>query len=143
METVVKRYFNNFAFKITATALLINLIVSTETPADSDAAVESETNSVTVTRTGEGIEVVTPDGRHVLLRDDHTWAYLEPEQLPPPNGRSRSACFSVIVDKRGPVKALRRLLQRYSYPHALRFAGLVPEHYLCLVSPIRNRCRVA
>ena len=88
----MKRYFKNFAFKITATALLINLIVSTETPADSDAAVESETMSVTVTRTGEGIEVVTPDGRHVLLKNDHTWEYLELEQLP----AEQSAVLDVV-----------------------------------------------
>jgi hypothetical protein len=92
METVVKRYFKKFAFKITTTALLINLIVSTETPADSDAAVESETMSVTVTRTGEGIEVVTPDGRHVLLKNDHTWEYLELEQLP----AEQSAVLDVV-----------------------------------------------
>lgn len=88
----MKRYFKKFAFKITTTALLINLIVSTETPADSDAAVESETMSVTVTRTGEGIEVVTPDGRHVLLKNDHTWEYLELEQLP----AEQSAVLDVV-----------------------------------------------
>ena len=88
----MKRYFKKFAFKITTTAFLINLIVSTETPADSDAAVESETMSVTVTRTGEGIEVVTPDGRHVLLKNDHTWEYLELEQLP----AEQSAVLDVV-----------------------------------------------
>jgi endonuclease YncB( thermonuclease family) len=93
METVVKKYLKHFPFKITAVVLLICLNASAETVTDSEAGADvssdseggavSETLTVTVTRTGEGIEVVTPDGRHVLLKDDHTWEYLEREQLPP------------------------------------------------------------
>ena len=40
----------------------------------------------------EGVEVVTPDGRHVLLKDDQTWEYLEFEQLP----AGESAVLSVV-----------------------------------------------
>lgn len=45
----------------------------------SDATPESDTKSVTVnvTRTNEGVVVVTPDGRRVLLRNDHTWEVIE------------------------------------------------------------------
>ena len=45
----------------------------------SDATQESDTKSVTVnvTHTDEGVVVVTPDGRRVLLRNDHTWEVIE------------------------------------------------------------------
>ena len=43
----------------------------------------SEEVTVTVTRTKEGVEVVTPDGRHVLLKNDHTWEYIQVEQSSP------------------------------------------------------------
>ena len=72
--------------------LLICLNASAETLTGSEAGAVSETVTVTVTHTGEGIEVVTPDGRHVLLKDDHTWTYLEPEQLPP----EESAVLGVV-----------------------------------------------
>ena len=57
------------------------------------AASESDTKSVTVTvtHTNEGIMVVTPDGRRVLLRDDHTWEVIEVDQEDP----SISAVISV------------------------------------------------
>ena len=82
METVVKNYFKKFPSRLTAAVMLFNLNVSAETVADSEGGVKSETLKVTVTRTGEGIEVVTPDGRHVLLKNDQTWEYLELAQLP-------------------------------------------------------------
>jgi predicted peptidase len=92
METVVKNYLEKIPFRITAAALVINLNVSAETLADREDGVESETLTVTVTRTKEGIEVVTPDGRHVLLKNDQTWEYIEMEQLPP----EQSAVLSVV-----------------------------------------------
>jgi len=78
----VKNYFKKFPSRLTAAVMLFNLNVSAETVADSEGGVKSETLKVTVTRTGEGIEVVTPDGRHVLLKNDQTWEYLELAQLP-------------------------------------------------------------
>jgi len=92
METVVKSYSKNFPFKITIVVLLLNLNASAETVTDGKDGVESETVTVTVTRTEEGIEVVTPDGRHVLLKKDHTWQYIELEQLPP----EQSAVLDVV-----------------------------------------------
>jgi hypothetical protein len=53
---------------------------------------DTETLSVEVTRTGEGVEVVIPDGRRVLLRNDHTWDYIEVEQGQP----SESALLEVV-----------------------------------------------
>ena len=78
----MKNYFKKFPSRLTAAVMLFNLNVSAETVADSEGGVKSETLKVTVTRTGEGIEVVTPDGRHVLLKNDQTWEYLELAQLP-------------------------------------------------------------
>lgn len=92
METLVKKYLKNLPFKIIAVVLVISLNVSAETSTDSEAGAESKTVTVTVTRTREGIEVVSPDGRHVLLRDDHTWEYLEVEQLP----ADESAVLAVV-----------------------------------------------
>jgi endonuclease YncB( thermonuclease family) len=72
--------------------LLISLNLSAETvtdveidpstPSDAPDGDDSETVTVKVTRTKEGVEVVTPNGKHVLLKDDFTWEYLEVEQLP-------------------------------------------------------------
>ncbi len=92
METVMKKYSKNFPFNIIAAVLLISPNISAETAVDSEGGAESKTVTVTVTRTREGIEVVSPDGRHVLLRDDHTWEYLEVEQLP----ADESAVLSVV-----------------------------------------------
>ena len=82
METVVKNHLKKFPFKIAAAVLMFNPNIGAETLSDSEDGVVSETVTVTVTRTKEGVEVVTPDGRHVLLKNDHTWEYLELEQLP-------------------------------------------------------------
>ena len=88
----MKRYSMNYPFKITTAVLLTNLNMSADTYADSDGDVESETVTVTVTRSKEGIEVVTPDGRHVLLKNDHTWEYIKREQLP----AEQSAVLDVV-----------------------------------------------
>ena len=89
----MKNYLKDYPFKMAAAVamLLISLNLSAETVTDveidpsipSDAADgdDSETVTVKVTRTREGVEVVTPNGKHVLLKDDFTWEYLEVEQL--------------------------------------------------------------
>jgi len=92
METVMKKYLKKFPFRIIAVMLLVSQNISAETAADSEGDAVTETVTVTVTRTGEGIEVVSPDGRHVLLRDDHTWEYIEVEQLP----ADESAVLAVV-----------------------------------------------
>jgi len=58
-----------------------------------DVTPEADTESVTVTvtHTNEGVVVVTPDGRRVLLRDNHTWEVIEVAQEDP----STSAVISV------------------------------------------------
>ena len=92
METVMKKYLKKYPFRIIAVMLLVSQNISAETAADSEGDAVTETVTVTVTRTGEGIEVVSPDGRHVLLRDDHTWEYIEVEQLP----ADESAVLAVV-----------------------------------------------
>ena len=96
------KYLKDFAFKIAAAVLLIGLNVSAETTTDieadllipSDAAGGDDSEAVVIEEAGtmEGVEVVTPDGRHVLLKDDQTWEYLEFEQLP----AGESAVLSVV-----------------------------------------------
>ena len=84
--------------------LLVGLNASAETPAgiedgpDGAADTTGDTETVTpdVTHTGEGIDVLTPDGRHVLLKNDHTWEYLEIEQPP----AEKSAVLSVVNIKK-------------------------------------------
>jgi hypothetical protein len=115
----VNKFIRDFPFKMAAAVLLISLNAGAEdmaefdvepmfptdteyddADADADAAgnADSETVTVTVTRTKEGVEVVTPNGRHVLLKDDFTWEYLEVEQLP----AEESAVLEVVN-----IKALR------------------------------------
>jgi len=65
---------------------------------DTTTADGSKDVTVTVTRTGEGVMVITPDGRRVLLRDDHTWEVVAVEQGDPKG----SAVISVAN-----VRALR------------------------------------
>ena len=112
----MNKFIRDFPFKITVAVLLVSLNVSAETetdietdplfPADTlDAEVsgpgtgdESDTVTVKVTPTSEGVEVVTPNGRHILLKDDFTWEYIEVEQLP----AEESAVLEVVN-----IKALR------------------------------------
>lgn len=42
-----------------------------------EPAPDSEEMTVNVTRTSEGVMVITPDGRRVLLKNDHTWEVIE------------------------------------------------------------------
>jgi hypothetical protein len=56
--------------------------VNAEQDTDAGGAPESgsESVTVTVTHTSDGVVVITPDGRRVLLRDDHTWEVIDVEQ---------------------------------------------------------------
>ena len=112
----MNKFIRGFPFKMATAVLLISLNAGAEDMADfdvdpifpsdteygeADTAAgneDSETVTVTVTRTKEGVEVVTPNGRHVLLKDDHTWEYLEVEQL----SAEESAVLEVVN-----IKALR------------------------------------
>ena len=88
----MNKYLKGFPFKIVAAVLLISLNISAETvtdietdvlaPADVAGKDGSEIVTVKVTTTKEGVEVVTPNGRHILLKDDYTWEYIEVEHLP-------------------------------------------------------------
>jgi hypothetical protein len=87
-------------FLIAVALLLVGLNAYAEAPAsienDPDGAADTtgDTESVTVTvkHADEGIDVLTPDGRHVLLKNDHTWEYLEVEQP----SAEKSAVLSVV-----------------------------------------------
>jgi len=56
----------------------VNAEQNTGAGAATDAG--SKDVTVTVTRTSDGVVVITPDGRRVLLRDDHTWELVEADQ---------------------------------------------------------------
>ena len=104
MDQLMRMNFRAFLFLISAVLPLIGLNAGAETPADiengpesaADTTGKTETVDVTVTHTDEGIEVVTPKGRHVLLKNDHTWEYLEVEQPP----AETSAVLSVVNIKK-------------------------------------------
>jgi hypothetical protein len=81
----------------------------------SDVAPESDTKdvTVTVTHTKEGVVVITPDGRRVLLRDDHTWEVVEAQQGDP----TASAIISVanVGELRNACKVGLRLENNLGY----------------------------
>ena len=81
----------------------------------------AEDVTVSVTRTEEGIEVVTPDGRRVLLRNDNTWEYIQVEQADP----SQSALMEVanIKSLRNACKVGIRLTNNLGY----KIKSLVPS----------------
>ena len=89
----------------------------------SDVAPESDTKdvTVTVTQTKEGIVVITPDGRRVLLRDDHTWEVIEAEQ----GDSSASAVISVanVSGLRNACKVGLRLQNNLGY----KIKSLIPS----------------
>jgi hypothetical protein len=58
----------------------------------SGGELDTEVYTDTDTDTDTGIAVMTPDGRRVLLMDDHTWKYIEIEQGLP----SESALMEVV-----------------------------------------------
>jgi endonuclease YncB( thermonuclease family) len=96
----VEEYSMIYPFQISRVLLVLALTLCVSTPSYAEADVPSdgedvgvsETVTVTVTRTKEGVEVVTPDGRHVLLKDDQTWEYIEVEQSSP----EKSAVLAVV-----------------------------------------------
>jgi hypothetical protein len=104
MDQLMKMNSRTIPFLVAAVLLLVGLNAYAETPAgiedSSDGATDTtgdtETVTVTVTHTDEGIEVVTPKGRHVLLKNDHTWEYLELKQPP----AEKSAVLSVVNIKK-------------------------------------------
>ena len=87
----MSKFIRVFPSKIAVAVLLVSLNVSAETvidaendvliPADAAGEDDSEIVTVKVTTTKEGVEVVTPNGRHILLKDDYTWEYIEVEHL--------------------------------------------------------------
>lgn len=84
-----------FVLVYTTVFCLVGSHVYAEPNTDSEASVDvdsdTESVTVTVTRTKEGVKLVTPDGRRVLLKDDHTWEVIESEQ----GDQATSAVISV------------------------------------------------
>jgi hypothetical protein len=101
MEFMMKKYFTSLLCTMAAALLLSGGGARAETGADPEASPDNllesgdepvtEEVTVSVTRTREGIEIITPDGRHVLLRHDNTWEYIQVEQGLP----SKSALIEV------------------------------------------------
>ena len=77
MELTVKRTVLNI---ICVYAAVISLAGS---PVYAEPTSDSEEMTVNVTRTSEGVMVVTPDGKRVLLKNDHTWEVIEVGQEDP------------------------------------------------------------
>ena len=130
MEFMVKKYFPILLYLMACLVLLSSGFTRAETntapEADADtmfyAADEpvAEDVTVSVTRTGEGIRVVTPDGRQVLLRNDNTWEYIQVEQGEP----SKSALIEVanIKELRNACNIGLRLTNNLGY----KIKSLVP-----------------
>jgi hypothetical protein len=130
---MVKRYLKQFFYPVALMTICLSATALAEFEPDiesfpdsvpaADAAPEgdSETISVEVTRTGEGVEVVIPDGRRVLLRNDHTWDYIEVEQGNP----SESALLEVanIKELRNACKVGFRLTNNLGF----KIRSLVPS----------------
>jgi hypothetical protein len=129
MEFMVKKYFTSVLYLMAAVLLLSGGYARAETDIEAspdtmfDAGDEPVTEDVTVsvTRTKEGIEVITPDGRHVLLRHDNTWEYIQVEQGEP----SKSALIEVakIKELRNACKVGLRLTNNLGY----KIKSLVPS----------------
>ena len=115
------RYFTSFLCALAAIAQFSSGPVLAETdpgggadvPADSSEQPVTEDVTVSVTRTKEGIEVVTPDGRHVLLRNDNTWEYLQVEQGKPT--QSAMIVVAYIKEVRNAFKVGLRLSKLLGY----------------------------
>lgn len=131
LEFIVKKYSTSLLCTMAAVLLLFGGFARAETDAGPEASSDSmfdagdepvsEDVTVTVTRTKEGIKVVTPDGRHVLLRHDNTWEYLQIEQGLP----SESALMEVanIKELRNACKVGLRLTNNQGY----KIKSLVPS----------------
>jgi len=129
MEFMVKKNFPVLLYLMACLMLLPGGFLRAETDTEMNADNASNTDpdqavtedvTVSVTRTGEGIEVVTPDGRRVLLRYDNTWEYIQVEQGSP----SSSALIEVdnIRELRNACKVGLRLTNNLGY----QIKSLVP-----------------
>jgi hypothetical protein len=130
MEFMVKKYFLSLLYTVAAVQLLSMAGVRAETDIDPAASADAvfdagdepvtEDVTVSVTRTREGVEVITPDGRHVLLRNDNTWEYIQIEQGLP----SKSALIEVanIKELRNACNIGLRLTNNLGY----KIKSLVP-----------------
>ena len=123
MELIVKRSALTFFGACAAIVSLTGSLAHAETGDTSGVTPEPDSESVTVsvTRTDEGVVVVTPDGRRVLLRNDHTWEVIEIEQGDP----SISAVISVanISGVRNACKVGLRLENKLGY----KIKSLIPS----------------
>jgi len=131
MEYMLKNYFTSLLYTVVAVHALSAGVVWAETDVDPAMSPDSmvdvgdepvtEDVTVSVTRTGEGIEVVTPDGRHVLLRNDNTWEYIQVAQGEP----SKSALIEVanIKELRNACNIGLRLTNNLGY----KIKSLVPS----------------
>lgn len=126
----MKKYFLSLLYTVAAVQLLSMAGVRAETDIDPAASADAvfdagdepvtEDVTVSVTRTREGVEVITPDGRHVLLRNDNTWEYIQIEQGLP----SKSALIEVanIKELRNACNIGLRLTNNLGY----KIKSLVP-----------------
>jgi hypothetical protein len=133
MEFMVKKYFPILLYLTASLGLFSGGVAWAETETDIDTEMDPDTLfdagdepvtedvTVSVTRTGEGIEVVTPDGRRVLLRNDNTWEYIQVEQGDP----SKSALMEVanIKELRNACNVGLRLTNNLGY----KIKSLVPS----------------
>lgn len=76
MELTVNIFFQAL-FRL---GIVFMCLTCAQVNAEQNTDAGSKDVTVTVTRTSEGVIVITPDGRRVLLRDDHTWEVLEVDQ---------------------------------------------------------------
>ena len=85
MKKSVLTFFGACVAVIYLTGSQVHAEPGTDIEVASEVTPEPDTESVTVTvtHTNEGVEVVTPDGRRVLLRDNHTWEVIEVKQGDP------------------------------------------------------------
>lgn len=131
MEFRVENHFTRMLCAVVAVQLLFWGSARAETVTDPEASPDTlfdigdepvmEGVTETDTRTGEGIQVVTPGGRHVLLRDDNTWEYIQVEQGLP----SKSALIEVanIKELRNACNVGLRLTNNLDY----KIKSLVPS----------------
>jgi len=115
MELIVKRSALTFFCAFVVVVFLAGSLAHAETGPD------TESLTVDVIRTSEGVVVVKPDGGRVLLRNDHTWEIIEVEQDDP----TMSALISVanISGLRNACKIGLRLENNLGY----KIKSLIPS----------------
>ncbi len=132
MEFAVKKYSVCLSGIMVAVQLLCVSVVRAESAAEHDVesgsvpvhsgeSVPGQEMNVFVSRDSEGIKVITPDGRRVLLRPDNTWEYIQVEQGQP----SQSALIEVanIKELRNACRIGLRLTNNLGY----EIKSLVPS----------------